>query len=583
MLQNDEAAANPRGGGIALPVTPPLYTAFRTCLGGLRAWRIRMHLNRVLLLFLVAALALPLLARDRQAARRAYQTAHGFHERLRQKTPDRRTVGDYERAIYLYRRVVDHDPTYGACDDALFSMAFLYEEGSVRFKKSSWTKEAIRFYEFLAREYPLTPHRDEAVRRSARLRAPPPKPAKPPTKAEPGSDRTVVTEIRYWSSQDYTRLVIQLEREVQFEKKVLSDPDRIYFDLLETRLENELERAYDVNGVFLKRVRVGENRPGVVRVVLDFETIHSHSVFALYDPYRIVIDTRGGKSAEGDAPAETIKTAEAVISLEDDGPSTRSVVVERPATPSRDGGLTLTRTLGLKVGRIAIDPGHGGRDTGSVGTGGLTEKDLVLDVALQLKELLEERLGTEVVLTREEDVFVPLEERTAVANQEGADLFISIHANSSRHRKVSGVETFYLHYASDDEALEVASRENAGSQRNIRELEDLLRKIALGDYNRESRDLAHTIQDKLQGTMREFRPAWKNRGVKKAPFIVLINSEMPSVLTEIGFISNPADEKYLKKEPAREQIAEALYKGIEEYLRAIGSAPGDDKTATSNN
>ncbi len=527
------------------------------------------------------------LGRDRKAAREAYQKAVEYHRSLLDIPRQRRSAKKYDYAIFLYRRVLDADPSYGACDDALFAIASLFDEKADRFDDRRSRAESIHYYKFLASEYPLTKHRREALKRVAELQAEgrsreaPPAPA--PSHGADTGELATVGEIRYWSNEDYTRVVIQLDREVEFEKVVLHDPDRIYFDLQDTRLESDLEKSYDVNGVFLTRVRVAENQPAKVRVVLDFKKIITSSVFALYDPFRIVIDTRGARDTGEVVEGETVKTAEAVISLEN-GSSSREVLTEKPAAPkpNADGHLSLTRVLGLKVGRVALDPGHGGHDTGTIGPGGLREKDLVLDVALRLRELIQQRLGAEVVMTRDTDEFIPLEERTAIANKEGADLFISIHANASRRKAASGVETFFLSLATEADEREVASRENATSQRNIRELEDLLKKITLGDYSEESKDLARVVQRNLHEEMVQQRPAWKNRGVKRAPFIVLLNSTMPSILTEIGFVSNPSDEKYLKKDDARDQVAEALYKGIEGYFRALGGTPHLDRSASTS-
>jgi N-acetylmuramoyl-L-alanine amidase len=231
----------------------------------------------------------------------------------------------------------------------------------------------------------------------------------------------------------------------------------------------------------------------------------------------------------------------------------------------------MTRTLGLKIGRIVLDPGHGGHDAGTVGPGGLREKDLVLHVAQQLQKLLEDRLGAEVVLTRNDDTFIPLEERTAIANQHQADLFISIHANASRSLAASGVETYYLNFARSDEAQEVAARENASTIRNIRELQSLLRKIAQADKSTESRELAALLQKRLYTGARKVYPLARDRGIRSAPFVVLIGANMPSVLAEVGFISNPRDEKVLRKEDNRHRLAEALFAGIEGYMKTLGS------------
>ncbi len=245
--------------------------------------------------------------------------------------------------------------------------------------------------------------------------------------------------------------------------------------------------------------------------------------------------------------------------------------VLRASTPTSRGDRTMTRILGLKIGRIVLDPGHGGHDTGTIGPGGLKEKDLVMQVAKRLQRLLEERLGAEVVLTRTDDTFVPLEDRTALANQHQADLFVSIHANASRSRSASGVETYYLNFARSDEAREVAARENASTIRNIRDLQDLVRKIAQADKSTESRELAALLQKKLFVGARKVYPSARDRGVRSAPFVVLIGANMPSVLAEVGFISNPRDERILRKEDNRHRLAEALFAGIEGYMKTLGS------------
>jgi N-acetylmuramoyl-L-alanine amidase len=200
------------------------------------------------------------------------------------------------------------------------------------------------------------------------------------------------------------------------------------------------------------------------------------------------------------------------------------------------------------------------------------EKDLCLDVALRLGRMIQEKLpGTEIIYTREDDTFVPLEQRTAIANQAKADLFISVHANSSRDQRARGIETFYLSFAATEDALEVAARENALSQSSIHELQDLLKKIARNEKIDESRELAREIQENLSKRMQRVSRYNKNRGVKKAPFVVLIGANMPSVLTEISFLSNPSDEAMLKKGEHRQRVAEGIYKGVETYLQNLNS------------
>jgi N-acetylmuramoyl-L-alanine amidase len=247
----------------------------------------------------------------------------------------------------------------------------------------------------------------------------------------------------------------------------------------------------------------------------------------------------------------------------------------RPASapqPTRDGQSTLTRALGLKIGRIVIDAGHGGHDTGTIGPTGLMEKDLCLDVALRLGKIIEQRLpGADVVYTRSDDTFVPLEERTNIANQAKADLFISIHANSSRDHAARGIETYYLNLKGSAEAMEVAARENATAQGGVHELQDLVMKIARTEKIDESKELAEDIQDSLAKRIQKSSKPVKNRGVRKAPFVVLIGADMPSILTEISFLSNPADEQMLKKPEQRQKVAEGLYQGVVSYLESMNS------------
>jgi N-acetylmuramoyl-L-alanine amidase len=248
---------------------------------------------------------------------------------------------------------------------------------------------------------------------------------------------------------------------------------------------------------------------------------------------------------------------------------TSAAVSTRTAAPTASGSRSLIRALGLKIGKIVIDAGHGGHDTGTIGPSGLREKDLVLDVALKLGKLLEDRLGAEVVYTRDDDTFIPLETRTAIANKEQADLFISIHANSSRDESARGVETYYLNFTSSADALEVAARENSVSEKSIHELQDLVKKIALKEKIQESREFAADVQKSLYTGLNAKAPGLRNRGVKKAPFIVLIGANMPSILAEISFVSNPADEKRLKTGDYRQRVAESLYKGIAKYASGL--------------
>lgn len=398
----------------------------------------------------------------------------------------------------------------------------------------------------------------------------------------------VVTAIRHWSLQDVTRIAIEGSGDFQYEWDRLANPDRVYFDILEAgqRVSRQKLHVIPVGDGRVRQIRVAQNKPRVVRVVIDLEGKLDLTVFRLSNPSRLMVEVQAPKAgveiSRAPAPAPPVtpavpetaapppaplpeKAPEAAASK----PAAEEPPPAKPAKRNRAGGTSLTRALGLKMGKIVIDPGHGGRDTGTIGPTGLMEKDVALDVAKRLAKLVEERLGAEVVLTRTEDVSVPLEARTELANQEKADLFLSIHVNSSRYPGVNGVETFYLNLTRSQADLEVAARENAGSSKSLHQLVELVQKIALDDKIQESRDFAAHMQNALYQLARDQDPRARNRGVKKAPFVVLIGAQMPSVLVELGFISNPAEERLMRDENYRQKMAEALYNGLAAYAATL--------------
>lgn len=250
------------------------------------------------------------------------------------------------------------------------------------------------------------------------------------------------------------------------------------------------------------------------------------------------------------------------------------------AAPPTADGETLMRALGLKIGRIVIDPGHGGHDSGTLGVGGIEEKDVVLDVALRLGKLLHDRLGSEIVYTRADDTFIPLETRTAIANKAQADLFISVHANSSQDPSSRGVEVYYLNFTSDPDAMRVAGRENAVSNQSVHELSDLVKKIALKDKIDESRELATDVDAGLYAGLAKGNDGLKNRGIKKAPFVVLIGANMPSILAEISFVTNPTDAEQLQQPQYRQRVAESLYNGVARYAAGINGGKAGASRST---
>ena len=280
---------------------------------------------------------------------------------------------------------------------------------------------------------------------------------------------------------------------------------------------------------------------------------------------------RGGEGSADSPPASQRRDGgHTVSSPATVATATTSVgVPAEVAPPTADGETSLVRALGLKIGRIVIDAGHGGHDSGTLGAGGIEEKDVVLDVALRLGKLLHDRLGAEIVYTRADDTFIPLETRTAIANKAQADLFISVHANSSVDTDARGVEVYYLNFTSDPEAMRVASRENAVSTESVHDLSDLVKKIALKDKIEESKELASDVDTSLYGGLRRGNAGLRDRGVKKAPFVVLIGANMPSILAEISFVTNPEDAAKLETPGYRERVAESLYKGVARYAAGI--------------
>jgi N-acetylmuramoyl-L-alanine amidase len=410
-----------------------------------------------------------------------------------------------------------------------------------------------------------------------------------------------VQKIRSSVTSDGAEVIIDLEDSVQFTSGRVANPDRIFFDLHTARLSPAVTRGeIAVSGDLLTKVRVAQNAAGVVRVVLDVHNVHDYAVTLSKKPTRLIIELystgshatnpveSAAKAPEKGSPA--VEDAGNIVPAEKPAPlpskssaslkSSSAKTTTKPdlvqpspiPQPTHDGQSTLTRTLGLKIGRIVIDAGHGGHDTGTVGPTGLMEKDLCLDVALRLGKIIEQKLpGTDIVYTRADDTFIPLEERTHIANEAKADLFVSIHANSSPNHGARGVETYYLNLKGSPEAMEVAARENAASDHGIHDLEDLVKKITRTEKIDESKELAEDVQDSLAKRVQRTSTAEKNRGVRKAPFVVLIGADMPSILTEISFLSNPADEQLLKKPEQRQRVAEGLFQGVSAYLQSMNS------------
>ena len=394
-----------------------------------------------------------------------------------------------------------------------------------------------------------------------------------------------VKKIQTWNLADTARIVVALDGTVAIKSAIVHSPERIYFDLQKATIEPAV--AHDpiaLNQGLLKSVHVAQNRPDTVRVVLDADGAKNYSAILLSSPYRLVIEVHSQPQPfqiATNGSSTKVMPVKSHASLDIKSPALQPPTQPKP---TRDGQQSLTRELGLKISRIVIDAGHGGHDTGTIGPHGLLEKDLCLDVALRLGALIQQKLpSAEVIYTRKDDTFIPLEDRTAIANEAKADLFISIHANSSHDPDARGIETYYLNFSSSPDAVEVAARENALSQQSMHDLQDIIKQIARNDKIEESKELASDIQDSLTQRLQLVSRDERNRGVKKAPFVVLIGANMPSILSEISFVSNPSDERLLKKTDQRQRIADGLLRGITSYLGNLNSLASNKQKLVSDN
>jgi N-acetylmuramoyl-L-alanine amidase len=395
---------------------------------------------------------------------------------------------------------------------------------------------------------------------------------------EPGGFLKTVRAAQY--QNHVVRVVLEVNQVKNYSVFLLDHPSRIIVDVYgkaapESQLVKNSAPTAPADSTPTTSEQASASVPTDVRQPSSSTSTDHSARTSTHTPSRTAANPAAPTTTTTDTATPAVTPATSAMPHPIAKRTTRTAATLRPPSipePMRDGQASLTRVLGLKVGRIVIDAGHGGHDTGTIGPTGLLEKDLCLDVALRLGALISERLpGAEVIYTRDDDTFIPLEQRTAIATQSKADLFISIHANSSPDPSARGIETYYLNFTNSPSALAAAARENATFDGGVHDLQDLLRKIALNEKIDESREFAEDIQDSLSRRMERTNAAEKNRGVRTAPFAVLIGANIPSVLAEIGFISNPTDEQLMKKEEVRERVAEGLYTGIASYLQSTNS------------
>ena len=567
-----------------------------------------------------------------QTAKQRFESAQERDEQVRvlltnftNTTPPPDLVKQVNQVMSSFESIVRRFPASGYADNALWQAASLADAAYQRLNRQEDRDRAMRFYRWLVQEYPSSSFVKQANAKIASLGSmttptitPAPvtvttAPVGPAVAPIPSPERATLTSIQRVVLPNTVRVTIELDKEVVYREERLSGPSRLFFDLRNVQLTPALmDKVLTYANDVVSKIRVGRHPDNTVRVVLDFEEVTKYSVFTLYSPFRLVIDAErpGSRLASAaatvvpaptptpplpaiakatpeppppTAPVKPVSIREETIAppvvMEPTTPAPPpppplpSAPVVSPSTPAANaaGGFSIARQLGLSVSRIVIDPGHGGRDPGTISKG-VSEAALTLDVALRLEKLLQKELGVEVVLTRRTDVFIPLEERTAIANRQNADLFLSIHANSSRSTGAKGVETYFLSFASSPEAEEVAARENSASEREMHQLPDIIRAITLNNKLDESRDLANMVQESLVTNLKKTNKDVRSRGVKKAPFVVLIGAQMPSVLAEIAFITNRQELQLLKTAAYKDKIAQALYAAVLRYRKSLKGA-----------
>ena len=456
--------------------------------------------------------------------------------------------GDLEKARETFERLAKGYPKSKLADDALMNAAEILEEMGNK-------KEAYKAYTRVRSVYPTGDMSGKAKKKLSELTAYAPRPA--PVKTAPAiSGKFNVSDVKYWSNPNYTRIVVYGSGNLKFEKHslkrdpVTGKPPRIYIDMKGAVLPKGIDNSLAIKDGLLHQARIAQYDRNTVRLVLDMESVKDSTASALLNPSRLVVDIYGEGQAAG---------------------------LGKPDTNSLSPGsniLPLSQQLGLKVKRIVLDPGHGGKDPGAVGRNGLREKDVVLALAKRVKPRLEAR-GYEVLLTRNSDVFIELKDRARFANDSKADLFISIHTNASKNRKVRGIETYFLGVARDRQSSETAMLENAVSGENaLSDLEQILHSLMNQNNMWHSSILAETVQDSMYGGLNGKYGTIKNLGVKQAPFFVLSKTAMPAVLLETSFISNSSEEKLLQRGDFRDTLSDSITRGIINYTKKVTKQDG---------
>jgi N-acetylmuramoyl-L-alanine amidase len=540
-------------------------------------------------------------ARAADSAEDAYKKALAREEALR--TAPAPPLTAFRATVAAYEDVVLKFYASGYCDNALWQAAGVAITAYERFGDDADRRTGLRLLAWLKQEYPSSgyvKHVDERMKALAEpATAPKPaaaatRPATPPavtsatqpstpTSPPPAAARPHTTptirDIALARTPKGDRVTIELDAGVSYAGDRIANPDRVFVDLHGAAASDALvARAEALTGSLVTTVRCAPRPDQSTRVVLELKGHPRHSLYVQYDPFRVVIDLEGDAAGtESVAPPPLAAVPQSPAHT----PPPADRLLPQPAPPSAtsSGSYTLGRQLGLGVSRIVIDAGHGGHDPGAQANG-ITEAELTLDIAKRLQALLLERPGTEVVLTRATDEFISLQERTAIANREGADLFLSIHANASPQPIARGVETYFLNFSTTHEAEAVAARENETSAQTMGNLPELVKSITLNNKLAESKELADMVQKAMIKRLTPQNATIRDLGVKQAPFVVLIGAQMPSVLAEVSFLTNRSDAVLLKQSAYRQKIAQALFDAVVSYqasLKKVVTVAGRDQ------
>ena len=538
-----------------------------------------------------------------------YEETFKLYRQLESNSEKARRSETWDLVGSTFYRIYSQDPEWKNAPLCLFVAARVYEKKSLRFNSPQDSEKALEYSREFAKRYPNDSLTDDSWLRVGRIferrgekkeavtayqkivygmedsdtyeiakkrlatltrtSTPEKTESEPPEETIPTPNPkgyALIKKIRHWSTDDYTRVVIETDKDVKYTSRMLrpdpelKTPPRLYVDLEETILDNSVKVEPITKGL-LEKISFASNRPGVSRVVLYIKDLEGHKVFSLpkseQNPsFRLVMDIKG----TGAQPEKIFAKDAPTYGKQE--PTLSSKIPEGEIA-------SLKQALGLKVRTIVIDAGHGGHDPGAIGPSGLREKDVNLKIAKRLRERLIEEgksFGIEnVYLTRSSDRFIPLEERTAIARKRKADIFISIHCNGARKKKAHGIETYILGFTDDQTSLQLAARENATTTKGLHELRGILKDYILSSKKEESQQVAGYVQESIIQNVSSKYKHVKNKGVKKAPFVVLIGADIPSVLVETSFITNPREEKRLKSEAYIERIVDGIILGIKKY------------------